>query len=566
MAEILSLIGTKAPYLFNTHHQFSSFTELISYLFKKTNKETDSNTPIVILLSSHIPLTTSSSSSELEKLSFADKTLLLTYFFNHLNLLILDEVFNKAKTDATIDEASQLLRNRISRVGSWTGTTHFNCRSDDCLFASQSKIAGIIPSMSYVLNANSSRSVQTTEQLIHFKDLILKEINFLDLLDNSSPKRLSELCFAVGHWSFPAHELTNDDLVYCVYLMINYAIQHFKNNNNAKVDESLHLLSDNELLGFVFIVRDTYRNGNPFHNFRHAVDVLQACFHFLIRLGSLPVFKQFITNPEVEYQSQYNNETELIGLDQKLDNNIAHLNPIQTLGLLIAALGHDVGHPGTTNDFMIKFKAPTALLFNDRSVLESYHSSVFINKVLAVYWPSLLSVKIDDKTELTVRNLIISSILATDMGEHNEYVNRLKSFKTNNEILNHDNTVKLISALLIKCADISNVTRPLRVSSQWAMVLSREFAEVEILKNLINHEDDASSVIDLSKDLTYDHVPDNLQEILTLQPNLQNGQIFFINLFAENLFNNIAELLPQLQYTCDIILRNKNFWLERAKP
>lgn len=148
------------------------------------------------------------------------------------------------------------------------------------------------------------------------------------------------------------------------------------------------------------------------------------------------------------------------------------------------------------------------------------------------------------------------------MGEHNEYVNRLKSFKTNNEILNHDNTVKLISALLIKCADISNVTRPLRVSSQWAMVLSREFAEVETLKNLINHEDDASSIIDLTKDLTYDHVPDNLQEILTLQPNLQNGQIFFINLFAENLFNNIAELLPQLQYTCDIILHNKNFWLK----
>ncbi|RCK55848.1 3',5'-cyclic-nucleotide phosphodiesterase 2 [Candida viswanathii] len=560
MAEILSLIGTSIRYLTNTLHQIASFPDLIRYLFKKSNRETDSNTPIVILLP-HTP--PAISTSQLEKLSFSDKTLLLTYFFNHLNLLILDENFDKAKTDATIAEASRLLKNRISRVGNWTGTTHFNCGIDDCLYDNQSKIAGVIPTMSYVLNVNASRSVQTTEQLIHFKDLIIKEIDFFELLENSSPERLSELCFAVGHWSFPAHELSNDDLVYCVYLMITYAIQHLQHEDPE--DKSFHLLTANELLGFVFIVRDTYRNGNPFHNFRHAVDVLQACFHFVIRLGSLPPFKQFLTDPEVEFEAQSDGTTELVASKDKLDNNIAHLNPTQTLALLIAALGHDVGHPGTTNDFMIKYNAPMALLFNDRSVLESYHSSVFINKVLAVCWPSLLAKKIDTKTELTVRNLIISSILATDMGEHNEYVNRLKSFRTNNEILNHDNTVKLISALLIKCADISNVTRPLRVSSQWAMVLSREFAEVETLKNLINHEHDAASIIDLTQDLTYNHVPDNLQEILTLQPKLQNGQIFFINLFAENLFNNIAELLPQLQYTCDIILHNKNFWLERAK-
>lgn len=142
--------------------------------------------------------------------------------------MILDESFDKDETDATIAKASRLLKNRISRVGNWTGTTHFNCEAGDCLYDSQSKIAGVIPTMSYVLNVNASRSAQTTDQLIHFKDLLLKEINFFDLLDNSSPKRLSELCFAVGHWSFPAHELSNDDLVYCVYLMITYAIQHVK--------------------------------------------------------------------------------------------------------------------------------------------------------------------------------------------------------------------------------------------------------------------------------------------------------------------------------------------------
>ena len=114
MAEILSLKGVEVPCLTNKHFQFSSFVQLISHLFKKSNKETDSNIPIVILLPHNPPSTTN---SELEKLSFSEKTLLLTYFFNHLNLVILDESFDKDETDATIAKASRLLKNRISRVG-----------------------------------------------------------------------------------------------------------------------------------------------------------------------------------------------------------------------------------------------------------------------------------------------------------------------------------------------------------------------------------------------------------------------------------------------------------------
>ena len=118
----------------------------------------------------------------------------------------------------------------------------------------------------------------------------------------------------------------------------------------------------NELLAFIFIVRDTYKNGNPFHNFRHAVDVLQACFHFLIRLGSLPKFKQFVEDPKL-ITPKFMTHTYCIDcLTKQFLRGKASLNPIQTLGLLVAALGHDVGHPGTTNDFMIKFSAPTALL------------------------------------------------------------------------------------------------------------------------------------------------------------------------------------------------------------
>lgn len=306
------------------------------------------------------------------------------------------------------------------------------------------------------------------------------------------------------------------------------------------------------MLAIIFIVRDTYRSGNPFHNFRHAVDVLQACFHFLVRLGCLPQFKQFIIDPyQVENLalSKSANDVELIATNRVFslvdltqilleavggggsrsstssfnrsdsptgsevsaastvkDISKPSLNLIQTLGLLVAALGHDVGHPGTTNAFMIKNRTPTSLVYNDRSVLESYHASIFINKVLNVCWPSLLQIKIEKDSLLNLHDLIVSSILATDMGEHFEYMSKLKNFSAStkqgfnddgagsqHEPMSNDNKIKLISALLIKCADISNVTRPLRVSSQWAVVLQREFDEVNQLDQLLNKQQQVDS-------------------------------------------------------------------------
>lgn len=65
-----------------------------------------------------------------------------------------------------------------------------------------------------------------------------------------------------------------------------------------------------------------------------------------------------------------------------------------------------------------------------------------------------------------MRNLMISSILATDMGLHFEYMKKLESLQTklrdgkNTEEWNEsmiDEQKALACALLIKCADISNV-------------------------------------------------------------------------------------------------------------
>jgi hypothetical protein len=135
------------------------------------------------------------------------------------------------------------------------------------------------------------------------------------------------------------------------------------------------------------------------------------------------------------------------------------LKPFDALTLLISAIGHDVGHPGVNNAFLVALNAPLAQLYNDRSVLESFHCAAY-SQILRRYWPASFE-------DTGMRKLMINSILATDMGLHFKYMQDLGNLQ---EKLAHNNNSldgwnlkiqeeyrDLACGLLIKCADISNV-------------------------------------------------------------------------------------------------------------
>jgi hypothetical protein len=180
-----------------------------------------------------------------------------------------------------------------------------------------------------------------------------------------------------------------------------------------------------------------------YHNFRHVVDVLQALFHFLVQIGTLPWYPSDTPRPQ-----------------NALESPIAQLlKPFDALTLLVSAIGHDVGHPGVNNAFLVALNAPLAQLYNDRSVLESFHCAAY-SQILRRYWPKAFE-------DATMRKLMINSILATDMGLHFKYMSELGNLQ---DKLGHDKGVMagwnskvreenkdLACGLLIKCADISNV-------------------------------------------------------------------------------------------------------------
>lgn len=171
------------------------------------------------------------------------------------------------------------------------------------------------------------------------------------------------------------------------------------------------------------------------------MDVLQAIFYFLLQVGLLPPYQghSIIADPS---------------------NAVAAvLKPFDALTLLIAAIGHDVGHPGVNNAFLVALNAPLAQLYNDRSVLEAFHCAAY-SQILRRYWPAAFA-------DTMMRRLMINSILATDMGLHFKYIMDMGSLQEKmsasqsaldgwNAKVSDENR-DLVCGLLMKCADISNV-------------------------------------------------------------------------------------------------------------
>ncbi|CAK9025054.1 5'-cAMP phosphodiesterase 4 (Phosphodiesterase 4) (DdPDE4) [Durusdinium trenchii] len=118
-------------------------------------------------------------------------------------------------------------------------------------------------------------------------------------------------------------------------------------------------------------------------------------------------------NPEVPYHSNAHAADCANSFEVMLSNSGQDPHPLRIASCYIAALGHDMGHPGVNNAFMVNSRQDLALTYNDRSVLENYHAAelerlLVSRRVLAL--PKALEQK--------ERQVRIAYILSTDMSKH----------------------------------------------------------------------------------------------------------------------------------------------------
>lgn len=97
------------------------------------------------------------------------------------------------------------------------------------------------------------------------------------------------------------------------------------------------------LCQWIVSIADQYQ-AHPYHNWQHALDVTQLSHYCLTTSGAKEYFN---------YQD--------------------------VMALLCAAMGHDVGHKGVNNAFLVSTRHELALTCNDRSPLENMHASVVFN-------------------------------------------------------------------------------------------------------------------------------------------------------------------------------------------
>jgi len=198
-----------------------------------------------------------------------------------------------------------------------------------------------------------------------------------------------------------------------------------------------------------------YRNV-PYHNWHHAMCVVQQTASMLVHLGLL-------------HDSYFTDKERFV--------------------LMLAALVHDLDHPGNNNAFEVQKKSSLALLYNDQSVLENHHLSlafnIMENRAYNVFqgW--------DAKEASYARTTTIECVLATDMDCHallQEQLVKQKNkpegaFTLQSKQEGGEGEVRRLSKedriVLKKCllhaADISNPTRPFAISSKISMLAIEEF-------------------------------------------------------------------------------------------
>ncbi|KAJ1467604.1 hypothetical protein T484DRAFT_1858293 [Baffinella frigidus] len=222
---------------------------------------------------------------------------------------------------------------------------------------------------------------------------------------------------------------------------------------------------------------------NPYHNFFHAIDVLQTTIALATATGVM-----------------------------------ARLDSWERFALLSAAFCHDMDHAGVSKQFLSQAGDSThgghlekhhalhafgAMADRDIRVLDGLTSSQYYQ----------------------FRSSVSKIILSTDLTRHSYYITRLREFaalRAQDPAVEMDK--QLAMELMVKCADVSNVIKPVEVARRWTLRVTDEFFD----------QGDAERCMGME-------VSPNCDRFATSRVALQTA---FIDCLAAPLFTHLAAAFP----------------------
>ncbi|KAJ3611463.1 hypothetical protein NHX12_021478 [Muraenolepis orangiensis] len=233
----------------------------------------------------------------------------------------------------------------------------------------------------------------------------------------------------VDTWSFDVFALNDASGEHALKFIFYELLTRYDLINRFKIPISA-------LVSFVEALEVGYsKHKNPYHNLMHAADVTQTVHYLLLKTGM-----------------------------------VHWLTELEILAMIFAAAVHDFEHTGTTNNFHIQTRSDTAILYNDRAVLENHHVSAAYRLLQEDDEMNIFSnLSKDDWREL--RNLVVEMVLATDMSCHFQQIKAMKNFLQQPEAIDKPKAL----SLLLHTADISHPAKQWDLHHRWTTSLLEEF-------------------------------------------------------------------------------------------
>ena len=225
------------------------------------------------------------------------------------------------------------------------------------------------------------------------------------------------------------------------------------------------LLPADKLCNYMRVIESDYSKTNPYHNAIHAADVLQS-LHALVQNS----------------------------LEEDFMRDCPQIN---LFAILLAAVVHDVDHPGVTNAFHVKVKSELAVLYNDQSVLENWHVAHAFARLLdrdlakhesiQANQVAILSAKNEKNSPnnilcnakpqqfLDVRKRIIEAVLHTDMTSHFESVSAARGMLMVEDGMDKKERQWQLLMFMLHLADISGQAKGGKLFLLWTDRCMEEF-------------------------------------------------------------------------------------------
>lgn len=291
-------------------------------------------------------------------------------------------------------------------------------------------------------------------------------------------------------------------------------------------------VQETHIVKFVTTCESKYK-ANPFHNFAHALDV--------------------------EY---------VVSRNMRLIEADRFLPETSQFWLLVAAVGHDLGHLGVNNQYLIETSHELAVQYNDRSPLEMMHCSSLFHVVSDPQANVFAGCDKDLYKEM--RKGIIFAILHTDVVKHNDMMKELVLlYQMNSEAFDAQkdpeqstarhtqelvevlqSNLQLTLNLLLHGADVGNPMKPWHLAQRLAHLCVDEFFA----------QGDLEKAAGLPVQMLNDRD----------KVNRPNSQIGFIEFVIAPMVDSMVHLFPSLDDLADNLGTNVRHWLdcwvEEAKP